>query len=142
MLSILDTSNICAGHPEEDYIRMVESRRGKVVALVDTSPFTVEGKIFDKTIQSSACEVIVKSKKCSACVSIRGTLRKSYHWWKKQISLSPRRHISTFSKTNFWFLNTPEKKRRYSNLRARFDAKMKEMERMKSRISALVKRMV
>lgn len=78
---------------------------------------------------------MVKGKKCSACVSYRNTLRKSYHCWKIQQSLSPKH---PFSKTNFRFLNTPEKSKRYSSLRARLDAKAKEVQRMKSRISALV----
>jgi len=130
MLSLLDACNICAGHPEEDYVRMAESRKGKllslsgntVVAYVDTLPLVLEGKVFEKTIQSSSCEILVKGKKCSACVSFHGTLRKSYHHWKKQMSSSLRNELSTFSKTNFRFLNTPEKKIRYSNLRARYDS--------------------
>ena len=148
LLSLLDTCNICAGHPEENFIKMAESRKGKlltrngdrVVALVDTLPLVIEGKVFDKTIRSCACELVIKGKKCSACVSFRGTLRKSYHRWIKQKSLSPQHHVSTFTKTNFRFLSTPEKKKRYSNLRARFDAKAKEVERMKLRICVLVKK--
>lgn len=140
LLSLLDTCSICVGHPEAEYVRMAEARKGKlfskngdkVVALVDTSS--------GKTIRSSMCEMVVKGKKCSACVSYRNTLRKSYHRWKKQKSLSPRHHLSTSSKTNFRFLSTPEKTKRYSSLRARYDAKSKKVDRMKAKISALVKK--
>ena len=111
-VSLLDTCNICAGHPEENFIKMAESRKGKlltrngerVVALVDTLPLVIEGKVFDKTIRSCACELVIKEKKCSACVSFRGTLRKSYHRWIKQKSLSPQHHVSTFTKTNLVLL--------------------------------------
>ena len=138
LLSLLDTCNICAGHPEPDFVRMAEARKGKlfsrnrdkIVAWVDTSS--------EKTIRSSMCEMIVKGKKCSACMSYRNTLRKSYHRWNAQKSQSPRRHQCTSSKTNFRFLSTPEKTKRYSSLRARYDAKSKRVERMKSKISALV----
>ena len=139
LLALLDTCNICAGNPDSDFVRMAEAKKGKlfskngdrVVALVDTSS--------DKTVRTSKCEMVVKSKKCTECVHYRNTLRKSYHRWKKQKS-SPHHHLSTSSKTNLRFLNTPDKIKRYSSLRARYDAKSKIVERMKSRISALVKK--
>lgn len=76
--------------------------------------------------------------KCSACMSYQNTLRKSYHRWNAQKSQSPRRHHCTSSKTNFRFLSTPDKTKRYSSLRARYDAKSKRVERLKSKISDLV----
>ena len=92
---------VCAGHPEPDFVRMAEARKGKlfsrnrdkIVAWVDTSS--------EKTIRSSMCEMIVKGKKCSSCMSYQNTLRKSYHHWNAQKSQSPRRHHCTSSKTNF-----------------------------------------
>ena len=128
MLSLLHECNICAGHSDPDFVRMAEARKGKllsqsgdrIVAYVDTSS--------GKTTRSSKCEVVVKAKKCSACTSYRATLRKSYHRWNKRKSLSPRRHVSLSSKTNFRFLNTPEKNKCYSKLRAKYDAKSKKVE--------------
>ena len=57
---------------------------------------------------------------------------------KELKSLSPNRHLSTSSKTNFQFLSTPEKAKRYSSLRARYDAKSKKVERLRSKIATLV----
>ncbi len=88
------------------------------------------------------CEMVVKGEKCSACMSYRNTLRKSYHRWNAQKSQSPRRHHCTSSKTNFRFLSTPDKTKRYSSLRARYDAKSKRVERLKSKICALVGKVV
>lgn len=81
LLSLLDTCNVCAGHPEPDFVRMAVARKGKlfsrngdkVVAWVDISS--------EKTIRSSMCEMVVKGRKCSACTSYRNTLRKCYHRW-------------------------------------------------------------
>jgi len=86
LLTQLDTCNICAGHPEPDFLRMAEARKGKlffrnrdnIVAWVDISS--------EKTIRSSMCKMVGMEKKCSACMSYRNTLRKSYHRWNAQKS--------------------------------------------------------
>ena len=48
-----------------------------------------------------------------------------------------RHRASTSSRTSFHFLNTPEKKARYTQLRAQLDAKSKEVERMRSKIATI-----
>ena len=139
LLSVLDTCTVCTGHPEPHFVRMAESRKGKlfskdgkkIVAILDTCSG-------EKTIRSSLCGLVVKGKKCSACVSYRSTLRKSFHRWQKKRSVSSPQHQSPSSRTNFRFLNTPQKSKRYSRLRARHDVKSKTIERLKVSVSTLV----
>ena len=70
--------------------------------------------------------MLVRKGKCQACVRYRDSLRKIYHRWQKQKSLSPLSRESN-SHTNFSLLTTPEKKRRYTNLRIRLKSTEREV---------------
>ena len=47
-------------------------------------------------------------------------------------------HVS--SKTNFRYLNTPEKRQRYSNVRAEMEASKRKVELLKSKVAKLTER--
>ena len=149
LLSILDTAAVCPGHPDQQFLSMLEAKKGKlssrdgctVVAYVDSyCPVTLNGETYPKTVRYSSCEMVVGGAKCPSCVTYRNSLRKSYHRWLKQKSLSPRRRQSTSSKTALRFLNTPEKTERYTQLRAQLYAKTKEVERMRSKVATLTEK--
>ena len=127
LLSKLDTSTVCPGHPDKQFVEMVLSKKGKlpsrsgeVVASVDTyAPVKLNGEMYAQTVRNMSCEIIVNGIKCSKCVKYRGTLRKAHYRWVAQKNMSPKRRTSSTSRINFQLLNTPEKQQRYRNLKAR-----------------------
>ena len=93
LLSVLHKANICPGHPDQQFLSMLEAKKGKllsrdghaVMAYEDSSaPVTLNGEEYLKTARRSLCELVVNGTKCPSCVSYRNTLRKSYHRWLKQ----------------------------------------------------------
>ena len=77
LISLVDKVHICAGHPESKFVTFVESRKGKlfgksgdVSAFVDHyAPVKVNGEIFQKTVRTSGCEMLVHGEKCNFCSS-------------------------------------------------------------------------
>lgn len=148
-LKLLDKYNICPGNPDSGYIEMVEAKKGQLmsknrqnlIATVDSfSPVFLNGEKYAKTVRVSTCELLVEGRKCTSCVSYRNSLRSMYHRWLKQKPLSPSRRLSTRSKTNLRWLSTPEKSKRYSQLRTRLDAESKKIKRLKEKINVMMER--
>jgi hypothetical protein len=116
---------------------MAESGKGKL--------FSKDGKNIAVILDTCSGE---KTKKFFVWITCEGeklfsmcsTLRKSFHCWQKKRPASSRQHQSPFSRTNFRFLNTPEKSKRYSRLRARHAAKSKRIERLQLKVSALIEK--
>lgn len=128
LLLKINQCTVCPGHPDDRFIQMASSKHGKlmskdgkkVVGFIDKyAPVCLNGDTYDCTVRNSECEIIVNGGKCEKCVSYRDTLRKAYHRWQKKKQRSPGRHTSTTSKTNFRYLNTPEKQERYKKLKHR-----------------------
>ena len=140
---VINRCSICPGHPDENFIKMLENKKGKLmsknkgeISSIDShSPVQLNGQTFSKTVRHSKCEVLVSEGKCSTCVKYRNSLRRIYHRWTKK-KVSPRRREATSSRTNFRHLNTPEKGRRYRNLRRRLLSTEKEVEKLKRCIEA------
>ena len=76
-------------------------------------------EVYDATIRNSQCEIIISGAKCEKCVSYQDYLRKAYHRWIKTKQTSPSRCTSSTCKTNFRYLDTPEKEQRYKKLKRR-----------------------
>ena len=72
-------------------------------------------------------------------MTYHNSLQKIYHRWLIEKSLSPSRRESTSSRINFTHLNTPEKRRWYSNLHLRLENEEKQLERMRDKIDHLMK---
>lgn len=150
-MTLLDSCSICPGHPDKHFIDLLESKRGKLLSKNGSETATIDphdvhcvyislnGETHSKTVRHSKCELLVGSGKCSSCVAYRNTLRKIYHRWLKQKALSPSYRESATSKVNFTHLNTPEKQRRYTNLRTQLKTTEKQMERLKDKIDHLMK---
>ena len=75
LLRAVDSLHVCAGHPEEEYVSLVEARKGKVrrgtstkesAAIDEYFPVELNGQVYSKTVRSSDCEMIVHDVKCSA----------------------------------------------------------------------------
>lgn len=65
ILSLLDHLHICAGQPDEHFVKMVVAKKGKilspngkVVAAVDKSPVELNGTFYSQTVRTSECEVL------------------------------------------------------------------------------------
>ena len=146
LILLVDTCSVCPGHPDKHFVNLLESKKGKLlskdgskVASIDAIGVTLNGEAYSKTVRHSKCELLVGNGKCSACVTYRDSLRKIYHRWLTQKSLSSSRQESTSSRINFTHLNTPKKRRRYSNLRLRLENKEKQLERTRDKIDHLMK---
>ena len=112
----LDSLNVCAGHPDEHFIRMAKAKNnkflsstGEVSAFLDNSGmYHLNGKIYTETLRSSKCHLLVQGTKCPDCVSYRSTLRATYNRWFKQKAQSSVIH----SHTNDRWLTSPQKRQK------------------------------
>ena len=123
LLLLLDGVRVCPGHPEAKFQQMCMERKGtfssadgRVVAYEDTGfPITLNGEVFDRTVRTSNCSIIIQEGKCHSCQSFRPTLRSMYSRWsrKPQSPKSPQKF------TNHRFLKTPQKCKLIKKLEAR-----------------------
>ena len=121
LICMVDKPAVCPGNPDKNYIDMAVSK-GKLpsidgkkkVAVVDS--YSPEWRVLP--IRTAACKILLSGErsKCCECVSYRNTLRKSFHRWTKK-KTTPSRHLCTTSHTNLCFLSTPERLKRYRNLK-------------------------
>ena len=91
LLATVDKLLICAGQPDDHFVRMVLAKKGKVlssngkvVAYVDNERVELNGELYPQTVHTSECEVISHSVKCSLCSQYKATLHSMYHRWNKQ----------------------------------------------------------
>ena len=148
LVSLLERFNVCPGHPDKHFVEMGISKNGKflskdgkkIVAKVDDySKVFLNGKRYDVTVRSSNCELVVQGSKCASCIMYRDSLRRMHHRLLKQKSFSPSHRLSSSSRVNMRYLSSPEKKKRYTSLRSRFDSKCKEHKRLKETIEHFTK---
>ena len=123
LLLLLDTVRVCPGHPEIKFQQMCMERKGKflsadgrVVAYEDTKfGVSLNGEVFDRTIRTTDCDIIVQEGKCPSCQYFRPTLR-AMHSRRSKKPQSPKTPQNC---TNHRFLNTPQKLKRIKKLLAR-----------------------
>ncbi len=127
LITCLDLSTLCPGHPDKQFVEMLSTMKGKIssrhsnetVSVIDSfAPVSLNGETYNQTVRHVTCEIITNTTKCPHCIQYRNSLRKSFHSWQKRNS-TPTRRTSTSSCTNFTLLNTPEKLQRYKNLKRR-----------------------
>lgn len=137
--------HVCAGNPDENFLRLADSRKGKFhstnnkpVAFVDNFfPVSYEGIRHDRTVRSSTCEYLVKLARCESCKKYRSSLRSMYSRWSTRQTSDSSKHTSVSSHTNYRYLNTPERKKRMLNLKNELDDKRKEVESLKRKLKSL-----
>lgn len=110
---------VCAGHPDEDFVIMIQSKKGKIISrtgdvtsYLDENPVEFCGKKYPKAIRSADCSAIAAGR-CGACVKYRANLRSIYKQWKKSCTTSPSSHCNE---------RYPEKKDKMSKLRSQVNA--------------------
>ena len=120
LIDIVDTASICPGHPDELFVKMAVSHKGKLVSvsgevvgfLDDHIPANVNGSTFSKTVRTVACDVLVHGAKCDTCKEYRPQLRAMYSRWSRKACTT-----STPPKFgNNRYLNTPQKQRKLKSL--------------------------
>ena len=93
----------------------------------DYCPVSLNGDMYDTTIRTIKCELLVNSAKCEACKQYRSTA-------KKHIELKGE---VRYHHTNYRYLKTPEQKERMSTLKAELDHSKREIDRLKTKIKNL-----
>lgn len=120
----LDSLNICPGNPDDEYVKLIEERKGSIKSGQEVSSFldtyaTVlyKHKSYDSTVRSSTCHLVTDDNQCPACSRYRATLRGLLSRWKKSKLASPKRRTSLSSQVNFRYLKTPEKMLKLRSIR-------------------------
>ena len=147
LITTLDTATVCAGHPDKHLLEYARSKKGKllsktgeVIARVDdTAAVCLNGKAYLETIRSTSCALLVHGSKCSSCTAYRDTLRSSYNQWKKKNKSASERALS-ISHTNARFLNSPEKKKKISEWKARARAAEMKVHRLVEKLMVSTKK--
>ena len=122
----IDSLNICAGHPESRFSEITQARKGEfksssgsLVAFVDDyCPISLNGEVYDSTIRTVKCELLVNGVKCECCKQYRSTLRSMCH---RQNSHKAKQSSAVSSHANYRYLKTPEQRERMSQLKAELD---------------------
>ena len=142
LLRRLEQLQVCAGQPDDRFVNMCSqkkgvfrNRQGQTVAYLDKyAPVTFNQQLFEETVRTSQCEMLVPGKaKCKSCKLYRHSLRTMYSRWLKRSSSV----TDSDSHANIRYLNTPEKKQRISHLKKRVGSAEAKVERLKKQIERL-----
>lgn len=139
IIAVLDKLIVCPGNPDEQYLELGDSRKGSfydahrrnLVAIVDSFfPVRLEGRVHDRTVRSCHCELLTSNNRCDACKKYRSSLRSMCSRKAKQLEDQASKHTEVSSHTNYRYLNTPQRKKRMTNLKAEVVSKNREIERL------------
>ena len=94
LLHLLDSLNICAGQPDNNFVAMItakkgvlKARDGSTVATLDKyAPISQNGQVVTQTITNVKCDLLTSKGKCYPCQVYRATLRTTYRCWVKRCS--------------------------------------------------------
>ena len=148
LLTVIDESKVCVGHPEERFVSLIKARKGQikradgtVSAYLDTAiPVYFDEEAHSETVRSTSCELLVTCNKfklrCQGCIEYRRNLRALHGKWQ----CSPSRKIkraATDSHANYRYLDTPEKKERLTKLHSENRALNRQVAQLQNRIEKL-----
>ena len=138
----MDKLSICAGQPDNHYIKMVSAKRG-LLKLQDGSTMAdvdvyvsvkMNGYLFSKTIRANKCQLLIHGVKCNSCSTYRATLGVMYNRWLRRSS----EDISdSSSHANVRYMNTPEKKQIIAKLKKRAKSAEVELQKLKVKVREL-----
>lgn len=142
IFQILTFVNVCPGHRDQHFVEFLNYKHGKIVskdnntvAFLDTSASVVlNGEMYSQTVRSSSCQLLTHGTKYFSCTAYRDTLRVLYNRWKRRKSRSPSKQTNPCSRTPFSNLSTPERKQRFSQVRARLKASQTKIKRLQEKI--------
>ena len=138
IIAVLDKLKVCPGNPDEQYLDLGDSRKGtfydahrNLGAIVDSFfPVKLEGKLYDRTVRSIHCELLTSNNRCEACKKYRPSLRSLCSRKAKRQQNQASKHTEVSSHTNYRYLNTPQRKKRMSNLKAEVVSNKRKIERL------------
>lgn len=143
LINVVDQLNICAGHPEQRYITLLEAKKGilkasngSAAAYIDNyAPITLNGKRYSCTVRTTTCELLVNGSKCQSCGQYRGTLRSAYHRFLKR---KPDKISELGSHTNLRYMTTPEKVSKIKKLSLHTHGAELEIRRLRGQVEQLM----
>ena len=120
IVEVLDSCVTCPRNHDTHYCELAQSQNGVfkdststiVKAKLHTSPFLLtDASCCHSTIRTVNCDILVKRETavCSHCKAYRPVLQSLHRKWENKAGSS----TDTSIKTNWRYLSTPEKKRRY-----------------------------
>lgn len=136
----LSEANICLGNYDDRFITLAHTRKGKflshhgnLIAFLDESfCVDVEGQQYSCTIRHCNCEILTQHQICLPCKNFRNTLR--------ALACKKTDHTSTITSlyANNRFLRTPQKNARLILLRKAIKLKTKQLQRLRTKLSAIM----
>ena len=135
LLHLLDELNVCPGNPDTNFVSMAEACKGKFLATnsdakayLDKFPVRLNGTLYQATVRTSSCSLLVTSGKCGSCKSYRPSLRAKYSCWLKKAS-SPAKYA------NNRYLTTTQRQKKMKVLKQRAYSAERELHRVHERIN-------
>ena len=137
LLHKIDSFKVCPGHPDKQFVQMAKAKGGifmsqtpqSASAVLDTNGLhCLNGHVYDETIRSTKCHILVQGAKCPECVGYRTTLRVLYHKWLKQ------QDHPVHEKTNDRWLNPPQLRDRLQLTRSKYQVERKKVDYLKQKI--------
>ncbi len=85
--------NVCAGHPDANFVKMAEDRKGKflspnkdLVSYLDNCSVKKDGIRYHCTVRHAKCELLVQEFICGECHNYHSNLRAMYSSYTKKRS--------------------------------------------------------
>ena len=122
------------------WLNILKSQDGSIKAILDDyAPVVVNGMVLTKTIRTVKCELLLDGDcvKCTSCKSYRATLRTLYN---RFLHRSSDMISDASSHANIRYMNTPEKKKKISNLKKRVQSAEKELSKLQAKVKQLTQK--
>lgn len=137
LITVIDGASVCAGNPDGKFIRMAKAKKGaikstsgKTTAILDNAfQVSLNGEVYQETIRTTDCRLLVHGAKCQACAEYRPHLRAMHSRWSRD-----KGKVSKFS--NNRYMNTPQKQRKMKNLQARAYSAEQEVKKLQEYIKS------
>ena len=135
LLNLVDKLSICAGQPDNHYIKMVSAKRGLLKSqdgstmadVDDYASVKMNGYLFSKTIRINKCELLIHGVKCHSCSTYNNR-------WLRRSSAD----ISDCSShANVQYMNTPEKKQKIAKLKKQAKSAEVDLQKLKVKLKEL-----
>ena len=136
LLKKVDELTLYEGHPDAHFVKMVSAKKGKILSHDGKFVAYVDEVCGSKTVRTCDCELLVSGNKCSSCLDYRANLRAMYSKWSKRQADNTQVSDSS-SHTNDRYLNTPEKKKKFDDMKKRMHAAESSVKRLKEKVKKL-----
>ena len=131
LLTCIINSSLCPGNNDKHFVDLCNIRKGQFLSLQkDVVAFIDKSNLSLPTVRHSSCHIVVNNeKRCAVCNRYRNVLRAIYSSSKKSSNVLP--------KTNYRFLNTPQRIRQKTSLRNKVKNLVAKNKRLKEKLTLL-----